>query len=109
MAADALSIIPIAVLRNLSDKLYEKRKNAAPRWGGLFLAKLRFPSNPSDLEVEFFLWWGLVQIEGIVKQLATAGEHEKISAVIQLITNDFTFSPQANHRKVLPESQRPCF
>jgi vacuole morphology and inheritance protein 14 len=50
-----------------------------------------------------------VQIEGIVKQLATAGEHEKISAVIQLITNDFTFSPQANHRKVLPESQRPCF
>jgi hypothetical protein len=29
MAADALSIIPGAVLRNLSDKLYEKRKNAA--------------------------------------------------------------------------------
>ncbi|XP_066396168.1 protein VAC14 homolog [Miscanthus floridulus] len=28
MAADALSIIPGAVLRNLSDKLYEKRKNA---------------------------------------------------------------------------------
>lgn len=43
---------------------------------------------------------GLVQIEGIVKQLATAGEHEKISAVIQLLTNDFTYSPQANHRKV---------
>jgi hypothetical protein len=41
MAADALSIIPGAVLRNLSDKLYEKRKNAAlevrdsiPRWPG---------------------------------------------------------------------------
>jgi vacuole morphology and inheritance protein 14 len=29
MATDALSIIPSAVLRNLSDKLYEKRKNAA--------------------------------------------------------------------------------
>lgn len=29
MAADALSIIPGAVLRNLADKLYEKRKNAA--------------------------------------------------------------------------------
>ena len=29
MAADALFIIPGAVLRNLSDKLYEKRKNAA--------------------------------------------------------------------------------
>lgn len=27
--ADALSVIPPAVLRNLSDKLYEKRKNAA--------------------------------------------------------------------------------
>jgi vacuole morphology and inheritance protein 14 len=50
--------------------------------------------------VESLLWRGLVQIEGIVKQLATAGEHEKISVVIQLLTNDFTFSPQANHRKV---------
>ncbi|XP_039779238.1 protein VAC14 homolog isoform X4 [Panicum virgatum] len=69
MAADALSIIPGAVLRNLSDKLYEKRKNAA------------------------------LEIEGIVKQLATAGEHEKISAVISLLINDFTYSPQANHRK----------
>jgi hypothetical protein len=29
MAADALAIIPGAVLRNLADKLYEKRKNAA--------------------------------------------------------------------------------
>lgn len=27
--ADALSIISASVLRNLSDKLYEKRKNAA--------------------------------------------------------------------------------
>jgi hypothetical protein len=27
--ADALSSIPAAVLRNLADKLYEKRKNAA--------------------------------------------------------------------------------
>jgi len=26
---DALSVIPASVLRNLSDKLYEKRKNAA--------------------------------------------------------------------------------
>uniref|UniRef100_A0A0D9VRE3 Vacuolar protein 14 C-terminal Fig4-binding domain-containing protein n=1 Tax=Leersia perrieri TaxID=77586 RepID=A0A0D9VRE3_9ORYZ len=69
MAADALSIIPGAVLRNLSDKLYEKRKNAA------------------------------LEIEGIVKQLAMAGEHDKISAVIALLTNDFTMSPQANHRK----------
>lgn len=27
--AEALSVIPASVLRNLSDKLYEKRKNAA--------------------------------------------------------------------------------
>ncbi|XP_021909793.1 protein VAC14 homolog [Carica papaya] len=67
--ADALSVIPAFVLRNLSDKLYEKRKNAA------------------------------LEVEGIVKQLAAAGDHEKISAVINLLTTEFTYSPQANHRK----------
>ncbi|KAK7370029.1 hypothetical protein VNO80_12080 [Phaseolus coccineus] len=67
--ADALSLIPAAVLRNLADKLYEKRKNAA------------------------------LDIEGIVKQLATAGDHDKITAVINLLTTEFTYSPQANHRK----------
>lgn len=67
--ADALSVIPAAVLRNLSDKLYEKRKNAA------------------------------LEVEGIVKQLALAGDHDKITAVINLLTNEYTYSPQANHRK----------
>ncbi|KAI3453176.1 hypothetical protein Pfo_009839 [Paulownia fortunei] len=67
--ADALSVIPAAVLRNLSDKLYEKRKNAA------------------------------LEVEGIVKQLAMAGDHDKITAVINLLTNEYTYSPQANHRK----------
>uniref|UniRef100_A0A7C9AXU5 Vacuolar protein 14 C-terminal Fig4-binding domain-containing protein n=1 Tax=Opuntia streptacantha TaxID=393608 RepID=A0A7C9AXU5_OPUST len=67
--ADALSIIPASVLRNLADKLYEKRKNAA------------------------------LELEGIVKQLALAGDHDKITAVIKLLTEDFTLSPQANHRK----------
>ncbi|XP_010916213.1 protein VAC14 homolog [Elaeis guineensis] len=67
--ADPLSIIPASVLRNLADKLYEKRKNAA------------------------------LEIEGIVKQLALAGEHDKIAAVINLLTTEFTYSPQANHRK----------
>ncbi|KAM7254804.1 hypothetical protein ACFE04_020045 [Oxalis oulophora] len=67
--ADALSVMPAAVLRNLSDKLYEKRKNAA------------------------------LEVEGVVKQLTIAGEHDKISAVINLLTNEFTYSPQANHRK----------
>ncbi|GMP93226.1 hypothetical protein CsSME_00043155 [Camellia sinensis var. sinensis] len=68
--ADVLSVIPPAVLRNLSDKLYEKRKNAA------------------------------LEIEGIVKQLAAAGEHDKITAVINLLANEFTYSAQVNHRKV---------
>ncbi|TYH73711.1 hypothetical protein E1A91_D05G336500v1 [Gossypium mustelinum] len=67
--ADAFSVIPASVLRNLSDKLYEKRKNAA------------------------------LEIEGIVKQLASSGDHEKISAVIKLLATEFTGSPQANHRK----------
>ncbi|CAA0814720.1 Protein VAC14 homolog [Striga hermonthica] len=67
--ADAISVIPAAVLRNLSDKLYEKRKNAA------------------------------LEVEGIVKQLASAGDHEKITAVINLLANEYTYSPQANHRK----------
>ncbi|KZV19556.1 hypothetical protein F511_06418 [Dorcoceras hygrometricum] len=67
--ADALSVIPAAVLRNLSDKLYEKRKNAA------------------------------LEVEGIVKQLIVSGDHEKINAVINLLANEYTYSPQANHRK----------
>ncbi|XP_052481333.1 protein VAC14 homolog isoform X1 [Gossypium raimondii] len=67
--ADALSVIPASVLRNLSDKLYEKRKNAA------------------------------LEFEGIVKQLASSGDHEKISLVINLLTTEFVYSPHANHRK----------
>ncbi|TYJ41016.1 hypothetical protein E1A91_A04G182400v1 [Gossypium mustelinum] len=67
--ADAHSVVPASVLRNLSDKLYEKRKNAA------------------------------LEVEGIVKQLAALGDHEKISAVISLLTTEYTYSPQANHRK----------
>lgn len=41
-----------------------------------------------------------LQVEGIVKQLAAVGDHDKITAVINLLTTEFTFSPQANHRKV---------
>ncbi|CAO2828536.1 unnamed protein product [Amaranthus hypochondriacus] len=67
--ADALSCIPAPVLRNLADKLYEKRKNAA------------------------------IEVEGIVKQMSSTGEHEKITAVIKLLTDEYTFSPQSNHRK----------
>lgn len=39
-------------------------------------------------------------MEGIVKQLAAAGDHDKITAVIKLLTVEFTYSPQSNHRKV---------
>nr|XP_016479434.1 PREDICTED: protein VAC14 homolog [Nicotiana tabacum] len=66
---EALSVIPASVLRNLSDKLYEKRKNAA------------------------------LELEGIVKQLAVAGDHDKVTSVIHLLTQEYTYSPQANHRK----------
>ncbi|XP_043706317.1 protein VAC14 homolog [Telopea speciosissima] len=67
--SDGVSVIPTFVLRNLADKLYEKRKNAA------------------------------LEVEGIVKQLAVAGDHDKISTVIKVLTTEFTYSPQANHRK----------
>ncbi|CAH9134316.1 unnamed protein product [Cuscuta epithymum] len=68
-AAEALCVVPAAVLRNLSDKLYEKRKNAA------------------------------LELEGIVKQLTLGGDHDRITAVINLLSEEYAFSPQANHRK----------
>ncbi|KFK33392.1 hypothetical protein AALP_AA5G006900 [Arabis alpina] len=67
--SDALSVIPAAVHRNLSDKLYEKRKNAA------------------------------LDLENIVKSLTSAGDHDKISKVIEMLIKEFAKSPQANHRK----------
>ncbi|XP_078161333.1 ARM repeat superfamily protein [Carex rostrata] len=69
MAIDASTVVPASVQRNLSDKLYEKRKNAA------------------------------LEIEGITKNLAAAGEHDKIAALIRMLIDDFTHSAQANHRK----------
>lgn len=44
--ADALSVIPAAVLRNLSDKLYEKRKNAA--------LEVCFSSHFDSISIFFF-------------------------------------------------------
>ncbi|CAH8363508.1 unnamed protein product [Eruca vesicaria subsp. sativa] len=67
--SDALSLIPAAVHRNLSDKLYEKRKNAA------------------------------LEIENIVKNLTSACDHEKLSKVIDMLIKEFANSPQPNHRK----------
>lgn len=67
--ADGFFLLPSSVLKNLLDKLYEKRKIAA------------------------------MEVEGIVRQLVSAGDHEKISSLLNLLTNEFTFSPQASHRK----------
>lgn len=66
---DISSLLPTSVLRNLADKLYEKRKNAA------------------------------LEVEGVVRTLTAAGDHEKISAIINVLTHEFALSPQANHRK----------
>ncbi|KAK9142388.1 hypothetical protein Syun_011788 [Stephania yunnanensis] len=75
--ADALLVIPTAVLRNLSDKLYEKRKNATRE-----VSSFPFPAEISDFDV-----------------LAMAGDHNKITTMSNPLTNEFTSSPQANHRK----------
>ncbi|KAJ0547199.1 putative vacuole morphology and inheritance protein [Helianthus annuus] len=37
-----------------------------------------------------------VKVEGIVKNLTTTGDHDKITAVINLLTHEYTYSPQAN-------------
>ncbi|KAK9098631.1 hypothetical protein Syun_025676 [Stephania yunnanensis] len=68
---DALSSDPHGRLEESIDKPYEKRKNAN------------------------------AEIEEIVKQLAMAGDHDKITAMINLLTNEFPSSPQANHQKVI--------
>ena len=53
MAADALSIIPGAVLRNLSDKLYEKRKNAVLEVRGFNSSGHGFRTIARDLRCNF--------------------------------------------------------
>lgn len=63
-------LLPQGVLRQIGDKLYEKRKMAA------------------------------LEVEQIVKRLAGAGDTAKISAIIDKLIAEFAFSPQANHRKV---------
>ena len=63
-------LLPQAVLRQIGDKLYEKRKMAA------------------------------LEVEQIVKRLAASGETAKISSIIDKLISEFAFSPQANHRKV---------
>lgn len=71
-------LLPQAVLRQIGDKLYEKRKMAA------------------------------LEVEQIVKRLATAGDTSKISSIIDKLIAEFAFSPQANHRKV-SSSASSCY
>jgi vacuole morphology and inheritance protein 14 len=63
-------LLPQAVLRQIGDKLYEKRKVAA------------------------------LEVEQIVKRLATAGDQNRIRLIIDKLIAEYAFSPQANHRKV---------
>jgi vacuole morphology and inheritance protein 14 len=63
-------LLPQAVLRQIGDKLYEKRKVAA------------------------------LEVEQIVKRLAAAGDQARIRAIIEKLIAEYAFSPQANHRKV---------
>jgi vacuole morphology and inheritance protein 14 len=63
-------LLPQAVLRQIGDKLYEKRKVAA------------------------------LEVEQIVKRLAAVGDTAKISAILDKLIAEYAFSAQANHRKV---------
>eukprot|EP00850_Spirogloea_muscicola_P012096 SM000077S21570 [mRNA] locus=s77:213707:218984:- [translate_table: standard] len=67
--ADGTALVPPSVLRNLPDKVYEKRKNAA------------------------------LELEGVVKALCAAGDNEKLEKLLNMLINDFALSPQSNHRK----------
>ncbi|CAI6001464.1 unnamed protein product [Closterium sp. NIES-64] len=63
------SLLPAQVLRNLSDKLYDKRKAAA------------------------------LEIETAVKAAVAEGNDERINAIISLLANDYATSAQPNQRK----------
>ena len=61
--------LPYSVVRQIGDKLYEKRKGAA------------------------------LEVEQIVKNLAAAGNTRRVGQIIDRLVQDFAFSPQANYRK----------
>ncbi|CAI5499188.1 unnamed protein product, partial [Closterium sp. Naga37s-1] len=66
---DGAALLPAQVLRNLSDKLYDKRKAAA------------------------------LEIETAVKAAVAEGNDERINAIISLLANDYATSAQPNQRK----------
>jgi len=61
--------IQLSISRNLSDRLYEKRK------------------------------MGALDVEQLIKELVQAKEEEKIRNVVQYIVTNFSESPQGNYRK----------
>ncbi len=61
--------IQISITRNLSDKLYEKRK------------------------------LGALEVEQLVKELATSKDEDRIKSVIQHLVTNFSDSSQGNSRK----------
>ena len=65
----AQQLLPTSVLRNLYDKLYEKRKAAA------------------------------LEVEQIVKSLAGAGDLHRVHALLSMLVRDYALSALANHRK----------
>ena len=67
--ASVPSQLPPAVVRALSDKLYERRKSAA------------------------------LEVEAIVKNLNVCGENDAARALVTSLARDFARSPHANHRK----------
>ncbi|KAK9810224.1 hypothetical protein WJX72_006988 [[Myrmecia] bisecta] len=59
----------LSVVRSIGDKLYEKRKTAA------------------------------LEVEQVVKLLASQGNTKRVGAIIDKLVEDFAFSSQANYRK----------
>ncbi|MFS7922596.1 putative vacuole morphology and inheritance protein [Helianthus anomalus] len=48
-----------------------------------------------------YYWLNLhhIEVEGIVKNLTMTRDHDKITVVINLLTHEYMYSPQANQRK----------
>lgn len=67
--AETSTLLPLSVLRNLSDKVYEKRKAAA------------------------------LELEQVVKQFVLAEDVRRLEALIRLLVDKYASSPHANYRK----------
>ncbi|KAG2433054.1 hypothetical protein HYH02_012758 [Chlamydomonas schloesseri] len=65
----AVDLLPAAVLRQIGDKLYEKRKVAA------------------------------LEVEQLIKKLAAQNDQHRIRLTVDKLISDYAFSSQANHRK----------